>query len=132
MVRHGKIMCIIVCRVIFPMWMAKLIPFSIVVPTILHCMLCGQFTRVTTTLVSLVFKGSSCAIPYTTFGQNTSWKMFLMSLHLNRSKFFRSHNRISLNIFFMVIHILLKIGKIVIKRLTMGLPFAPNLLVLLL
>ncbi len=107
-------------------------PFSIVVPIILHCMLCKQSTKVATTSVSLVFKGSGCGIPYTTFGQNISWKMFLMSLHLNRSRFFRSHNRISLNIFFMVIHILLKIGKIVIKRLTMGLPFAPNLLVLLL
>ncbi len=50
-------------------------PFSTIVLIGFHCMLCGQSTKVAIMLVSLVFKGSTYGIPYTTFGQNTSWKM---------------------------------------------------------
>jgi hypothetical protein len=73
-------------------------PFSIVFPIGFHCMLCGQSTKIAIMLVSLVFKGSTYGIPYT-FEQNTSWKIVLPFLHLNRSRFFKSHNKIDLNIF---------------------------------
>lgn len=131
MVRCGRIMCIIVRHVIFSNVDCQIDPFSIIVPIGLHFMLCGQFTRVAIMLVSSVFKGSTYGILYTTFEQSTSLKMVFLSLHLSRSSFFRSHNKISLNIFFMVIQIWLKIWRIVIKRLTMKLPFALGLLVLL-
>lgn len=75
-------------------------PFSIIVPIGFHFMLCGQFTRVAIMLVSSVLKGSTYGILYTTFEQSTSLKMVFLSLHLSRSSFFRSHNKISLNIFF--------------------------------
>ncbi len=130
MVRHGTIMCVIVHHAIFSMWMAKSTHLWQIF--LLNFVVCCVGSLLGLPLCWCVIGVQRVGI-WDVLNKISIGKWFcLLYVHLSRPRLLRSECKISLSIYFMVIHIWSKIWRIVIRQLTMGLPFASNLLVLLL
>ncbi len=108
----------------FPNVDGQIDPFFRVVFIGFHCMLCGQFHYVG---VWSMFKRLAYGIFYTTFGQDISWKMVLPLMHFMNLTYSYSYVIKIMFFFSKVIHVWLKIWRIIFKQLTMGFIFAPSL-----
>ncbi len=132
MVKHGRIMCVIVRCVIFPMWMAKLIHlWQLFMPNFVVCCV-GNLHGLLSFWCVINVQGiniqDTLHRPWTRYRSRNGFVLY--AFNKPKTLFLQLDSQKYLWIFSKVIHIWLSIWGTTIKQLTMGFTFAPTLLIL--